>query len=259
MNLIVSIIDPLVFSLVLLAFLLLCVPVGRWLGPRLGKPDGDSAASMNGAVFALLGLMLAFTFSGAMSRFEARRGLMLEETNAVGTAYLRIDLLPAENRPALRELFRQYVQARLDTCVDVGSPASLAAYARSLALQGEIWTEALVAIRASGNAAVLSQVTGALNAMFDMATRQAAVVYSHPPPVIYLALFLMACIAALLVGAGLAGKPVPWLQVITFVLTLVITVYIILDLEYPRLGLIRVDAADEMLHSVLRSMKAAPR
>jgi hypothetical protein len=136
MNLIVSIIDPLVFSLVLLVFLLLCVPVGRWLGPRLGKVDGDSAAPMNGAVFALLGLMLAFTFSGAMSRFEARRALMLEETNAVGTAYLRIDLLPAERQPALRDLFRQYVQARLDTYVDVGSPASLAAYARSLALQG---------------------------------------------------------------------------------------------------------------------------
>jgi hypothetical protein len=212
---------------------------------------------MNGAVFALLGLLLAFTFSGAVSRFDHRRALTLDETNAIGTAYLRLDLLPAETQPALRALFRDYVQARLDTYVDVGSPASVAAFQRSQALQQQIWSKAVVAVTASGSAAVLSQVTTSLNQMFDSFTSQVAVVFSHPPAVIYLILFVMACIAALLAGVGLAARPVPWLQVSFFVLALALTVYVILDLEYPRLGLIRVDEADELLRGVLRSMQPA--
>ena len=72
---------------------------------------GESAAE--GAIFALLGLLVAFTFSGAASRFDARRQLIVEETNDIGTAYLRLRLLPLSAQPALREQFRQYVDARL--------------------------------------------------------------------------------------------------------------------------------------------------
>src|SRR6266513_2257041 len=66
------------------------------------------------AVFALLGLLLAFTFSGAASRFDTRRQLIVEETNDIGTAYLRLDLLPVDAQPGLCENFRGYVDARLE-------------------------------------------------------------------------------------------------------------------------------------------------
>ena len=69
--------------------------------------------AVDGAVFALLGLMIAFTFSGAASRLEVRRQLIVQEANAIGTAYLRLDLLPPGAQPGLREDFRQYVDARL--------------------------------------------------------------------------------------------------------------------------------------------------
>ena len=73
-------------------------------------PDGltKGASAAEGAVFALLGLLLAFTFSGAASRFEDRRWFINSEANAIGTAYLRLDLLPAEAQPPLRDLFRRY-------------------------------------------------------------------------------------------------------------------------------------------------------
>lgn len=250
-----TVIQPVYFAAALFVALLAFVQIGRWIGMTAGKAEGEGGGAMNGAVFALLGLLLAFTFSGAVSRFEDRRALTLDETNAIGTAYLRLDLLPAETQPGLRVLFRDYVQARLDTYVKVGSPASLAALERSQALQLQIWENAVAAMKLSGNAAVLSQVTGALNEMFDMATSQFAVIYAHPPLVIYLILFVMACISALLAGVGLAARQVPWLQVTIFALALAITVYVILDLEYPRLGLIRVDASDELLRGVLRSMQ----
>ena len=87
------------FTLSLLFGMLLCLEVGRRIGlRRRAKAAGGAVAgsgAMEGAVFALLGLLVAFSFSGAATRFDARRQLIVEETNAVGTAYLRLDLLPS--------------------------------------------------------------------------------------------------------------------------------------------------------------------
>src|SRR6187455_2165271 len=87
-------------TVALFAAMLLCLEIGRRVGTaRLARdPDGltKGASAAEGAVFALLGLLLAFTFSGAASRFEDRRWFINDEANAIGTAYLRLDLLPEE-------------------------------------------------------------------------------------------------------------------------------------------------------------------
>ena len=93
------------------------------LGRRLGKrhlsldPEGarTGTGAVEGAVFALVGLLIAFTFSGAASRFDARRDLIVQETNAIGTAWLRLDLLPDTVKPAMQGLFRRYLDARIET------------------------------------------------------------------------------------------------------------------------------------------------
>ena len=80
---------------------------GHHYGVR--RASGDSGASSEGTaaveatLFAMLGLLVAFTFSGADTRLDARRKLIIEETNAVGTAYLRLDLLRAEDEPILQD------------------------------------------------------------------------------------------------------------------------------------------------------------
>ena len=125
---------------------------------------------MDGAVFALLGLLIAFTFSGATSRFDERRNLIVEETNDVGTAYLRLDLLPASTQPALRELFREYLDARLDTYQKMPDlNAAKAAFDRSIELQEDIWRHAVAAaampeVPVAANTLLLP----ALNQMFDI-------------------------------------------------------------------------------------------
>ncbi len=84
----------------------------RFYRKRLAEdPEGarTGASAVEGAVFALFGLLIAFTFTGAASRFEARRNLIVEATNTIGTAWLRLDLLPAEVQPALRQDCRLYV------------------------------------------------------------------------------------------------------------------------------------------------------
>jgi len=105
----------LAFSGFLLAMLAVC-ELGRRFGmARIARdPDGlaKGMGAADGAVFALLGLLLAFTFSGAASRFEDRRHLVTAEANAIGTAYLRVDLLSPAVQPAMKDLFRRYLDGR---------------------------------------------------------------------------------------------------------------------------------------------------
>src|SRR5215510_412756 len=93
--------------------MLIFLEVGRRIGLRKIARDpagADTGLSViDGAVFTLLGLIVAFTFSGAASRFDVRRQLIVEEANAIGTAYLRVDLLPPDAQPALRDRFRRYL------------------------------------------------------------------------------------------------------------------------------------------------------
>ena len=104
------------FALGLFLGMLILLEVGRRIGIRRLEKDPEGAeagvGTVEGAVFALLGLLIAFTFSGAASRFDTRRQLIIEETNDIGTAYLRLDLLSTEAQPGLREKFRQYVDTR---------------------------------------------------------------------------------------------------------------------------------------------------
>jgi len=102
---------------VLFLGMLFCLEMGRRWGVRQLDRDPSAARAgtnaVEGAVFALLGLLIAFTFSGAAARFDTRRVQIVDEANAIGTAWLRIDLLPAEAQPLLRDLFRNYVDSRL--------------------------------------------------------------------------------------------------------------------------------------------------
>lgn len=247
-------IDPWLYSIALLLGLLICVQAGFVLGRRYGVKG--EANTLSGAVFGLLGLLLAFSFSGAASRFEHRRELITQEANAIGTAYLRIDLLPAAAQAPLREAMRKYVQQRLDTYQAMpGSASSARAWADSAATQQQIWTQATTAAQASGSNAALSLVASALNEMFDITTTRLAATRNHPPAVIDLMLFLLALMSALLAGYGMAeGGRVPWLQVMVFAVALTVTVFVIRDLEYPRLGLVRVDAADQLLVEMLHGI-----
>ena len=99
--------------------MLVLLEVGRRVGTHRLAQDPEGArtgiSAVEGSLFGLLGLLIAFTFSGANSRFEARRHLITEETNNIGTAWLRMDLLPADAQPELRELFRRYLDSRLLT------------------------------------------------------------------------------------------------------------------------------------------------
>ena len=96
-----------------MAVVVLALAAGRYLGRRNISQETETArirlTAVEAAIFGLMGLMIAFTFSGAANRYELRRQMTVDEANAIGTAYLRLDLLPAQAQPALREKFRRYL------------------------------------------------------------------------------------------------------------------------------------------------------
>lgn len=251
-------------SILFIAFLfpgmMLAVEFGRRLGVKLLKSDPESEKSgfgaMEGAVFALLGLLIAFTFSGASSRFEDRRQMILKEANNIGTAWLRLDLLPATAQPALRDLFRQYVDSRLAAYrVLPDIQAARAELARSSALQGEIWSKAVAASQASGSPSTATLLLPALNDMFDIVTARSMAMSVHPPLVIFGMLAVLTLMASAMAGFDMAGsKHRSWLHIIGFAFVMALTIYVILDLEFPRLGLLRIDAVDKLLMEVRQTM-----
>src|SRR5215470_9990759 len=129
-------------------FLRLGRRVGLWAIARDGVAGTPNISSLEAAVFALLGLLIAFTFSGALSRFDIRRAQAVDEANAIGTAYLRIDLLPAPAQPALREAFRSYVDARIATYRKLPDiDAATREFLRWQQVRSEILVQAVAGIR----------------------------------------------------------------------------------------------------------------
>ena len=249
-------------ALALFVGILVTLEVGRRLGRRALARHGAAAmagvGSLETAVFALLGLLIAFTFSGALTRFDQRRAQVVDEANAIGTAYLRIDLLPAAAQPRLRETFRQYVDARLATYGKLPDlDAARDELARSLQLQADIWAQALAASRlpeARPGTDIL--MVPALNAMFDIATVRVTATQIHPPLIIFAMLFGLALASALLAGYQLAAQQgFDWVHALGFAAIVSFTVYVILDIEYPRLGWVRIDAIDQVLVNVRAGMK----
>jgi hypothetical protein len=254
-------VTPLLYSALLLVGMLVMLEVGRFLALKSipGEDGGrDRLDTVEAAVFALFGLLIAFTFSGAANRFEEKRMLVAEEANDIGTAYLRVDLLAPAAQPALRGLFRDYLDSRIETYRKLPDmSAAMAEMAKSKDLQNRIWTAAIEATRgpdSATNAALL--LLPALNAMFDITTTRTMALQVHPPRVIFGLLFALGLVCSLLAGHRMAirGRR-NWLHILGFTFFTVVVVYVILDVEYPRVGLIRISGADQVLVELRQSMK----
>jgi len=208
-------------------------------------------------VFGLPGLIIAFTFAGAESRFEHRRHLITEEANAIGTAYLRMDLLPVVTRSEMKALFLRYIETRLAAFRSVEDAAATKAILEiSAALQGEIWQKSVIACdrpEASRHAGILA--FAALNTLIDITTTRATANIDHPPIVILLLFFALSLIGSLLVGYIMSlNNRRHWLHPLAFAVMVSLTVFVILDIEFPRRGLVRVDLADKPLIELRQSM-----
>ncbi|OYW20191.1 MAG: hypothetical protein B7Z55_07655 [Planctomycetales bacterium 12-60-4] len=217
----------------------LCYRAGRWQAQRT-TADKAQLGTIQGAILALLGLLLGFSFSGAATRFVDRQDHIVEEANAIGTAYLRADLLPPAHRDALQDCLRRYATSRVRWFVDY-TPARYPELASETAsLHNEMWQAALAGIQETPQFAVT--VLPPINDVIDLHTSRIAAGRRHMLVLIVVMLFICALIAMATVGYG-CGLDGHRATTLTSALCLLVAtvLWITIDLDYPRDGLIRID------------------
>lgn len=242
--------------------MLLMLEIGRRIGKaKLKEKSQSGVGTLEGAVFGLMGLFLAFSFSGAASRLEDRRILINNEANAIGTAFLRIQLLAPTDQEPMKVLFKQYLDARLESYGYLNSqPTNIKASSldakKYTKYQNEIWKKAVNGCQKSDAAIDACKLfLPALNTMFDIASTRKNAIDRHPPKIIFYLLYTLCLISALLAGFGMAvNKSRNLIHMIIFALVMSATLFVIQDLEYPRRGFITISKADKILIELRKSM-----
>ena len=191
--------------------------------------------------------------SVAMGRFDEHRSLATHELNAIDTAYHRLDLLPPETQPPIRQLLRDYVTSRPNQYETSDHSAS----AESRRLQEEIWKESVAAASMSQpnpNSATLVLLP-ALNNMLDITNTRRNAFNMHPPDAVFLLLLFLSCLCAFIAGFVIKPGHNSWIHMVTFAAIVSHTIGAIFDIEYPHHGLIRLTSYDSYFVALRDSMK----
>jgi hypothetical protein len=212
---------------------------GLFRGKQERKESEPRVGGMVGAELSLLAFLLAFTFGMAGSRFEDRRQVVLDESNAIGTTYLRSAMIPEPQSTEIRRLLREYVDVRI-AGVQGGSLEQ--AIRRSEALHGELWAAAVAVAEKDQRSVPTGLFISSLNETIDLhAKRLQAGLRSRIPPPVWIVLFGVAVSSFLAVGyhGGLtrtARSPAVYLVVLTFAAVM----WLIVDLDRPGEGILKV-------------------
>lgn len=250
-----------VLATLLLGFCEVGYRVGSGVRRRRGEDPEKIVATLQGALLALVGLLLAFTFGMANSRFEARKQLVVQEANDIGTTWLRTAFLPEPERSASRELLRAYLAERVEFYGDrerSDDPALLAAFLDGSRRQLDaLWAEATRAAERSRDDHPVALYVEALNATIDTHSSRLAAARNHVPETTLLLLAALTAGSAWSIGhsAGLSGKR-HFLTTTTFNLLIVLVIVVVLDIDRPRRGWIRVSQGP--LVELLESFSPAP-
>jgi hypothetical protein len=219
--------------------LLLAVEGGYRLGGygrrRSGEEQGAHVLALVTATMGLLALVLAFTFSLAASRFAARKQVVVDDANSIGTTYLRAGLLPGDRGAKVRELLRSYVDARLEAA-RLGEVEQ--ALRRSEEVHRALWKEAEAAGRDRPDSTVVGLFIESVNRTIEIHTVRVKVgVRSSIPAVLWAALFVLSILNLSAVGyhAGLVGtRRSP--AVLALILSLSVVLILTADLDRPLEG-----------------------
>ena len=231
-------------GLLFLGLMAVACETGYRLGLRSKAAEKTRALvpTIAASILAILGLLLAFTMSMSVSRYETRRLLVLEEADAIFAAYLRMQALPAPESTELQELLRQYAANRLRV-----SQAALdfqklrQGKEEDARLEGELWSRAATLARKEPQSVPAGVLMESLNKVFDLENDRWIGFVAHVPQGVIYVNALLGLVAALMVGYdfGLAGHRHPLSEALLIV-AITIVMVVIVELDRPYSGVIRV-------------------
>jgi hypothetical protein len=232
--------------------------VGHWMGERAARRGALAVATLEGAILGLLALMIGFTFSMALSRFEARREGVVVEAAAIGTTALRARLLPAPHNGEVSRLLRDYVQLRIDLVRHPAPELALGAtISRSNAIQEALWQQAK-AVAAKDNAMVPTGLfVQSLNEMIDNQEKRLAALHNRLPAIIVIALYGVSIVAVGFAGYG-SGVEAKRSRVPVHLVGILVAAMVLLiqDIDRPGEGYIKV--SQQAMVNVAASLAASP-
>ncbi len=249
-------------SVMIITILFILLILAMEAGYRLGSKATTSAVeapraqanAIQASLLGVLALLLGFTFSLSLQRYDSRSAAVVTEANAIGTTYLRAELLPDSMRSEVQILLRDYLELRVrESAIPLsnreGRQALLLEAGR---VQNELWRYAVLASEEDKSPVTAGLFIQALNALIDSFSSRNAVLDRHVPEVVMILLFCTFLMTWGIVGytSGVAGHRPSFVTYLMLVL-IVLLVYIIIDLDRPRRGLIEID------HSSLYTLQAA--
>lgn len=229
----------------------------QWLDHRQVRTENKGGTGqILGVSLGLMSLLLSFTFSLAVNRYDTRRALVLEEANAIGTAWQQAQILPEPHRTPLVRQLRDYAQVRIGF-FDAGADAAKLAEInrRTGSLQSQLWRETSRVIDALPNHTQSGALMNTIGHMFDVAPARKIALAARIPSAVLTGLSLLLVASALMLGAVLGGNGRRHALLSLLLLALLAsTITLIVDIDRPRQDHIRVDQAP--LHDLRQAMLA---
>jgi len=228
--------------------------VGAIFHNRLGKLDPNMLEDFKivlGATLTLLGLIVGFTFSMAVSRYDQRKNLEEQEANAIGTEYLRADLLPAPNAARVRTLLKSYLDERILYFTTSKAQLAQQINVRTARLQKEMWL-AIVGPASDQPTPAAALVVGGMNDVLNSQGYTQAAWWNRIPAAAWALLFSIGIFCNVLIGYFAQDRSAFLLWILP--IALAISLFLIADIDCPLRGVIRVYPQNlESLANSLRS------
>lgn len=232
------------------------IRLGVLLSSRVGTLQEDARKDLETvqtATLTLLGLLIGFAFSMAVSRYEERKKYEEEETNAIGNEYVRADLLPATNGAKVRALLRDYLEQRMHFYVARDAQEVRQINARTTRLETELWSDVVTSGATQPTPNVALAISG-MNEVFSSRGYAVAARQDRLPPASWSLLAVVAIICALLLGFGTRGPKGERMLAVVVPLTVALAFLLIADIDSPASGVIRV--IPENLAALSSSLRA---
>jgi hypothetical protein len=243
-------IDAWLLSGIAFGLMVLSMLIGRRISrTKTEEKENNHRVTILSAVYGLLAFLLAFTFSMSGNRFDQRRQAIVAEANAIGTTILRADLYPVDQREAFRKDLQQYLEARIgyyEAKTDLSDVVQRVHEAN--AYGAKIWERASALSRDTNLYVASMQMIPSINEMLDLSTARRIGEISRVPDSIVTMLFFLSFVSAFFLGyySTSHGKPDRMLPIV-FCALISSVIFITLDLDRPRRGLIQLDTSQQAM------------
>jgi hypothetical protein len=243
--------DALYIIIILFFSMLIAVWIGYKIGLKKTKTDNKNA-EISSSLLGLLALILGFTFAMAGSRYDNRKNNLIDEANCIGTALLRSDIYPDSLKNEFKKDFKDYIKSRKEYyLLESNEKKLIASLRQSATISDRLWSRAVFYAKDKDYFIQSTMMLPALNAMFDSASKSNMVLNSKVPETIVYLLLAFSVIISFFIGynSGLEKK-INTKFITGFCFLICIVIFITLDLDRPRRGLIKLDTEISLMQKL---------